>query len=374
MKYVFLFLGIAISSHAVAQITLIPDEEFEMFLVFNGIDTDFTINGQVNTADIENLIELNIFNVPISDLTGIEDFAALEILICTSTDLVSLDVSQNQNLRELSCNDNKLTQLILDNNLALEFISCGNPSFDAGGANAFTSLDFSEAPNLKVLDTQIISELTAINLNNNTFLEELYAPYCELNTLDLSNNVNLKTLDLGGVEVSDFIFGVSNNLDELDVSNNPNLESVRVQLTEINSLNLQNGNNAALINMFADLNPDLMCIQVDDEIAANNGDAPYGSWNVDAQATYSEECILGLEENELEIFELYPNPASQLVRISSSSNLFPKEIQIYSITGQLMMQPTFNSSSIDVSKLASGLYILKAQFDEGFSSRTFVKE
>ncbi len=71
MKYKLLLLGIVICSHSFSQVTLIPDEEFEMFLVFNAIDTDGTINGQVNTSDIENLTELNIDQVPITDLTGI---------------------------------------------------------------------------------------------------------------------------------------------------------------------------------------------------------------------------------------------------------------------------------------------------------------
>lgn len=66
-----------------------------MLLIFNGIDTDFIISGQVNTADIEDLIALNINHVPITDLTGIEGFAALEMLRVNFTDLTSLEVSQN---------------------------------------------------------------------------------------------------------------------------------------------------------------------------------------------------------------------------------------------------------------------------------------
>ncbi len=285
-----------------------------------------------------------------------------------------MNISQNQNLVELDCQDNKLSELIIVNNLALERVFCGNPTFDAGGANEFTSLDLSGAPNLKVLDTYVSFKLTSLNLENNPLLENLNAAYGELTTLDLSNNVNLKTLNLGGVEVSDFIFGISNNLDQLDVSNNPNLESIQVQLTNISSLNIKNGNNTALTTMFANLNPDLTCIQVDDEVAANSGDAPYNSWVVDPQVSYSEECILGVAENKLGSFTVYPNPASQIVQIANSNGLIPNEVLVYSIEGQLLLQSSFNNNTIDVSTLASGLYILKAQFDKGFSSKTFVKQ
>jgi len=132
MKYILFFLGVAISTHSFAQVTLIPDEEFEMFLILNAIDSDFTINGQVNTADIENLIELNINGVPLTDLTGIEDFAALEILRISRTGLTVLDVSENINLKTLIAVHCHLTSLELINNPALETLACGNPSIDVG--------------------------------------------------------------------------------------------------------------------------------------------------------------------------------------------------------------------------------------------------
>ncbi|WP_432412389.1 T9SS type A sorting domain-containing protein [Rasiella sp. SM2506] len=375
MKHILLFLGITIGYHSFAQITLIPDEEFEMFLIFNAIDTDGTVNGQVNTADIEGVTELNIDQVPITDLTGIEDFAALEVLRINFTDLTSLNVSQNQNLVALDCQDNKLTELIMENNLALEELLCGNPTFDAGGANEFTSLDLSGAPNLKFLDTYANFQLVSLNLTQIPLLETFYGAYCQFDSLDFSNCPNLEALDIGGYE-DGLIFGQSNNLTELDLSNNPNLTDVNVGFTGIILLNLQNGNNTILTEMRASLNDMLFCIVVDSPTAANNGDVPYGNWEVDPLVYYydSDYCELGIEENELTSFTLSPNPTSQLVRITSSNNLAPKEIQIYSVSGQLLLEPSFNNGSIDISKLASGFYILKARFDTGFSSQPFIKE
>ena len=40
-------------------ITLIPDSNFELYLINTGIDTDGVINGQVLTSDIEDELELS---------------------------------------------------------------------------------------------------------------------------------------------------------------------------------------------------------------------------------------------------------------------------------------------------------------------------
>tara|TARA_A100000171_G_C2139013_1_gene152988 strand:- start:5056 stop:6174 length:1119 start_codon:yes stop_codon:yes gene_type:complete len=372
MKYVLLFLGMFICTHSLAQITLIPDEEFEQFLILNGIDSDFTINGQVNTADIENLIELEIEQVPITDLTGIEDFTALEVLEISFTDLAFLDVTQNSNLEVLQVVHCNLTSLALTNNPALETLICGNPAEDVGPFNQITSIDLSGAPNLLVFDVAFMGTDIAIDFSEVPVLEEFYGSYCEFTAIELSNNPNLHTLILGGRE-NGTTFGVSNNFTAIDLSNNPNLETLDVRLTHISSLDLKNGNNAALTTVLADLNPDLMCIQVDDEAAANNGDAPYGSWNIDPQTAYAEECILGIAENELGSFKLYPNPASEIVQITLSNGLMPEEIQVYSVDGLLLLQQSFRNS-IDVSSLTSGFYILKAQFNGSFSSKAFLKQ
>src|SRR5690554_5008626 len=72
----FLFFNSAV----ISQITYIPDPDFEQALIDLGIDSDGEINGQVLTADIENVESLELNQRFIHDFTGIQDFAALEIL------------------------------------------------------------------------------------------------------------------------------------------------------------------------------------------------------------------------------------------------------------------------------------------------------
>ncbi|MFN8275093.1 MAG: T9SS type A sorting domain-containing protein [Flavobacteriaceae bacterium] len=56
---------------------------------------------------------------------------------------------------------------------------------------------------------------------------------------------------------------------------------------------------------------------------------------------------------------LYPNPGDQEVRISSIVDQ-PLKTQVYTLTGQLVMQGEYQpNQSIDVSGLTSGLYFFK---------------
>ena len=83
------------------QITFIPDTNFEEELIDLGIDSDGMINGQVLTSDVEIVTMLNISNSGINDLTGIEDFAALEYIDLSDLFVPDLDLSNNLQLREI---------------------------------------------------------------------------------------------------------------------------------------------------------------------------------------------------------------------------------------------------------------------------------
>ena len=71
-----------------AQITLIPDTAFEAALIELGYDT-LPVDGSVPTSNIESLWKVVLINKGISDLTGIEDFAALEELTVDKNNLTT---------------------------------------------------------------------------------------------------------------------------------------------------------------------------------------------------------------------------------------------------------------------------------------------
>ena len=117
-KTTILFVSfIFLSSFVFAQKTYVPDDKFEQALIALGYDT--TLDDSVLTANIIGVTELDVSKREISDLTGIEDFAALGYLMCYSNQLTSLDVSKNTALKSLSVTDNQLTSLDVTNNTSI---------------------------------------------------------------------------------------------------------------------------------------------------------------------------------------------------------------------------------------------------------------
>ena len=85
-----------------------------------GYDTGVP-DGAVLTNNINTVLTLYLGNASISDLTGIEDFSALEDLYCDNNQLLNIDVSQNSSLAELDCSHNQLSSLDVAQNSNLEY-------------------------------------------------------------------------------------------------------------------------------------------------------------------------------------------------------------------------------------------------------------
>ena len=180
--------------------TYVPDDAFEQFLIDSGYDSGM-LDNYVLTANINTIVNLNLRSQGISDLTGIEDFVALEELDCAYNILTSIDISANSNLEELNC-----------------------------GFNLITSID----------------------VTNNTALQSLTIWTNDVSTIDLSNNLQLRYLDVD-----------KNNLTILDVSLNTQLFRLFCADNNLERLNVKNGNNINFTSFSARRNPNLSCIEVD---------------------------------------------------------------------------------------------------------------
>jgi hypothetical protein len=87
--------------------TYVPDDNFEQALIDLGYDN--VLDDYVITSNISSVTILNVDRKSISDLTGIEDFTALQQLRVEVNNLISLDLSQNASLIHLSADRNNLT-------------------------------------------------------------------------------------------------------------------------------------------------------------------------------------------------------------------------------------------------------------------------
>ena len=239
--------------------TYVPDAIFEEYLethtaagelvplndpssMGNGIEGD----QYVLTSRISGVTALSMNQLNISSLIGIEDFTALESLICYDNNLNTLDISENTALTTLVCYRNNLTELDISENTALTTLVCY--------FNQLTELDVTANPNLEIIE----------------------AGENQLTTLDVHLNTALKRIAV-----------YNNNLTALSVDACIVLEILDVEGNDLVELRVVNGNNAAITSFDATNNPNLMCINVDDPT-----ELYLSSWilNVDGSTSFGEHC------------------------------------------------------------------------------------
>ena len=81
---------------------------------------------------------------------------------------------------------------------------------------------------------------------------------------------------------------------------------------------------------------------------------------------------LSISENAAQQFKIYPNPASDVLYISSEG-IRVENIKVYSISGIKVTEASVDANSIDVSGLSEGVYFLEIFSSEGKSVQKFIK-
>ena len=148
MKTCLLLITVLFYSFSYAQTTSVPDSNFENYLETHDENGNLVTlgdptsmgdgilnNNLVLTANINTVTDLEVNNLNIADLTGIEDFLALTFLNCRGNQLVVLNVTANTALVTLWCPENQLTSLNVSSNTALVTLWCS--------VNQLTVLDLS---------------------------------------------------------------------------------------------------------------------------------------------------------------------------------------------------------------------------------------
>ena len=219
----------------------VPDDNFEKALIDLGYDDQ--MDNYVFRHRIRNVEELRLQNRQIADLTGIEGFENLRILILTNNNLQNLDVSQNSLLQQLICDKNQLTSLDISQNLELgslvaveNQLTCiqvsrillwslnwvGGPAapwfaFDEG---VTLSIDCSVSGEQRTYVPDDGFEQALIDLG----LDDIMDDYVK--TIDI---INILSLDISGKNISDLtgledfkglltINANNNNISQLDIS------------------------------------------------------------------------------------------------------------------------------------------------------------
>jgi Leucine-rich repeat (LRR) protein len=370
----------------------IPDVNFKAYLVGN---TAINTNGDTEIQCSEAIFfsgAIDCSGLSISDLTGIEAFTSLDTLMCWSNSLTSLDLSSNTALTRLLCSNNLLTSLDVTQNTALTTLHCQLNtlgSLDVTQNIALTSLNcsFNTLTNLNVTqNTDLIylycsgNSLTSLNVTLNTALQLLKTQTNSLTSLDVSQNIALTYLwcqenALTSIYVSP-ITGLlnlscrNNLLPSLDISQNSSLTEIWCNDNLFTTLNVANGNNSNFISFFANNNPNLTCITVD------NVNYSTTNWtSIDVGVSFSTNCgAVGIKgEVENRGLSIYPNPAVNNLRIDNE-NLIITNVSIIDITGKTLNTINGNVSTINVSNLTTGIYFLQVQTENGLMNSKFIKK
>ena len=330
-------------------LTYVPDDNFEAYLEANGMGDGTAFNDSVYTSAIDIVTNLDVNSQNISDLTGIEDFTLLTSLNCQDNQIINLDLTHNYQLEFVACYNNQLNFLDINGLYALWNLDCGNNNLTYLDVNSnitlqefsiydnqITSLDLSNniylgllaasnnqllnidvsnniyltelsiyannitslniADNINLLDLKCdFNQLTNLDVSNNPNLTHLYCAGNQITNLDISQNADLKFLSCGTNPLT--TLDLSNNLaltsldcfnghvTNLDLSNNAALIYLICTNGQLQTLNLKNGNNYLMNTFFCLNNPNLSCINVDDEYWSTT------NWmQIDSQHYFSNNC------------------------------------------------------------------------------------
>ncbi len=168
MKKLIMLLLTLVPFITKAQMTLIPDQEFEQRLILLNIDSDGVINGQLLTSDALAATNLNLLGTQIANFSGLNDFINLEILnLGYLTYLSTLNYTNLTNLKELYFDTSDLNTFDVTPLTALEELEIDDTSADSPISAGIRELDFSNSINFKSLYIRRLQYLELINMRNN---------------------------------------------------------------------------------------------------------------------------------------------------------------------------------------------------------------
>lgn len=78
-----------------------------------------------------------------------------------------------------------------------------------------------------------------------------------------------------------------------------------------------------------------------------------------------------------EKFNMYPNPATNIVNITNRENMLVSQITVYDVTGKQMSTQSFNNEAeiqLNVENLPSGTYMLHLQTEVGTAVKKLVRK
>ncbi|MEM6722339.1 MAG: T9SS type A sorting domain-containing protein [Bacteroidota bacterium] len=123
-------------------------------------------------------------------------------------------------------------------------------------------------------------------------------------------------------------------------------------------------NNSVLANSFTPLKSYMQADMIDDGSALFTNVVDPNAAAVSGMSTFDFTTLSVEEENVLTGVSLYPNPASDIVQILTPSNIRNIKIEVFDNAGKQISMQLSADNTIDVSNIASGLYLVNIISDD----------
>ena len=200
-KIIFsLFSVIAINCHG----QNLQNQNLEDVILKKYPEIDVNKNGKIEKNEAEIVKNLNLMELHLTNIDGIQIFRNLEYLSLTINDIEKFRLKDFPNLEKLYVARNKLKVLEISNMPKLKEFACG--------LNELEKIKIINCPNIESLNF-MDNKIADIDLKDFAKLKYLSADHNKLTKIDFSKNPELIQFLIHG-----------NQIKEIDISKNPNLK------------------------------------------------------------------------------------------------------------------------------------------------------
>jgi len=327
---------------ASSQVVNIPDNNFKQALLTYSPSIDLNNDGQIQVSEALVVDQLWLMNKNIQDLTGIEAFKNIGILICNSNQLSTLQLSGLNKLYYLQCEQNNISSLQLSSLPALTYLDCSNnlmtdlqltgtefpllDVFRCMNNPLLTNVDIHGMPSLDWCEIAGNYNLKKLNVSNSPLITKLLAQANNLDSINISGCVairdllldqnSLDTLDLHDQGLLQFLTFVQNPLTSIDLSKQVSLGSLFCSENPIKSIDLSKCPNLSSLTC-GEIAPTLEYLNL------KNGSPGLSLWSGGIRNPFGLKYVCANEEDVLPFVNYFAQQGAFNVNVNAYCSFTP---------------------------------------------------
>lgn len=242
---------------------------------------DHNLITDLNVSDCTSLSSIECNSNAIGELNLADCRNTLTTITCNENKLARLDLTNFDKLFHLNCDDNQLTELLVDGCTALTSVDCAS--------NQLTTLDFRQTPLIGEVYCSN-NQLTSVLFPENSMMGTFECGGNQLTTIDLRNCPHLASLTLAMNKLTSlsvnylkdltFIDCTYNSLRSLDLTNLPNMNFVHCDNTGMEVLYLRDDINYGEVSVDEETKIEYRSAGRDfEDVESGWGDTELDPWN-----------------------------------------------------------------------------------------------